>query len=259
MLTAELGWPAPGSDFALAARQLEERCLRTADAIYSSSACSADWVAREYGLDRASIPVMHTGVDTRQFAPRKIERDPRPTIVFAGKVTWNKGVMPLLEAALKIAPNFEGLRLRMLGRGDEKVMTALRQRAAAEKREKLLELLGFVDRETLAAELCHADIFAAPSRYEGGPGFVYLEAMACGLPVIACQNSGAAEVVVPGENGALVPPDDVDALANALRQLLADRVSMGNRARGYVVRNFDTNDCVKRIETFFSHVASAHR
>ena len=56
--------------------------------------------------------------------------------------------------------------------------------------------------------------------YEGGPGLVYLEAMACGLPVIGCSGSGAAEVITPGVNGLLVPPHDRDALAGALRSLL---------------------------------------
>ena len=90
----------------------------------------------------------------------------------------------------------------------------------------------------LPEHLSRAHVFAAPSLYEGGPGFVYLEAMACGLPVIACAGSGAAEVVFPGENGLLVPPGDVDALADALRQLLGDaigRAEMGERARRYVL------------------------
>jgi len=166
--------------------------------------------------------------------------------------------MTLLEAAIKIAPAFPGLRVRMFGREEKQVAAALRKRAAAAGCEDILEFAGFADHNTLPLELSQADVFAAPSRYEGGPGFVYLEAMACGLPAIACESSGAAEVIVPGENGALVPPDNVDALADALRRLLADKC-IGRRAREYVVRNFDTIDCVGRIESFFKQVAAEHQ
>ena len=171
--------------------------------VYSSSACSADWAAREYGLERASIPLLHTGVDTRHFSPSEVPGDVRPTIVFAGKLTWNKGVLVLLKAALKLAPSFPGLRVRMLGRGEKHVVAELRRQAAAAGHEDLLEMPGFVDRDRLPKELRPVQVFAAPSRYEGGPGFVYLEAMACGLPVIACAGSGVAEIVVEGVNGLL--------------------------------------------------------
>lgn len=95
--------------------------------------------------------------------------------------------------------------------------------------------------------------------YEGGPGFVYLEAMACRLPVIACECSGAAEVVVPEENGLLVPPRDVDALVNALRRLLSNPEEcseMGKRARRYVLREADSQVCLPRIEEFYTAVTN---
>lgn len=255
MLAKELGWPEPGSEFHRIGMQMEQTCLTRADAIYSSSGCSADWCAKSYGLRRDAIPILHTGVDTQHFSPRPVERDSRPTIIFAGKVTWNKGVATLVDAAIKIAPAFPGLRLRMLGRAEKHVVSDLQRRVTNAGYADLLELGGFVDRDTLPIELSKADVFAAPSRYEGGPGFVYLEAMACGLPAIACENSGAAEVIVPGENGALVPPDDVDALAATLAALLKDK-SIGQRARNSVISNFDTADCIRRIESFFAKVAS---
>jgi glycosyltransferase involved in cell wall biosynthesis len=116
-------------------------------------------------------------------------------------------------------------------------------------------LPGFVERERLPDELSRARVFAAPSRYEGGPGFVYLEAMACGLPVIACAGSGAAEVVIPGENGALVPPGDVPAVADALRKLLGgERDAMARRARAYAVEHADGERCLDRIEAFYRSV-----
>jgi glycosyltransferase involved in cell wall biosynthesis len=125
-----------------------------------------------------------------------------------------------------------------------------------------LELAGFVERRSLPAELGRAHAFAAPSLYEGGPGFVYLEAMACGLPVVACEGSGVSELVRSGENGVLTPPGDVEALVAALRRLLADadlRAVMGERARRAVVEQADSELCMDRLEEFLLAAARGAR
>jgi len=121
----------------------------------------------------------------------------------------------------------------------------------------VIELGGFVPREHLPEELSRAHVFAAPSVYEGGPGFVYLEAMACGLPVIACEGSGAAEVVRHGETGLLVPPRDTAALAAGLRGLLGEPTrlaGMGVRALEYVRREANAGHCVRQIQAFYTAV-----
>lgn len=261
MLARTLGWPEPDGEFFRVGRHLEETCLRLADRVYSSSACSAHWCEREYGLARERVPVLHTGVDTRHFSPRPVPKDERPTIVFVGKLAWNKGVGVLVDAACALARELPSLRLRLLGRGDDNVVAELRRRAAGAP-EGLLELTGFVESQDLPGQLSRAHVFAAPSRYEGGPGFVYLEAMACGLPAIACEGSGAAEAVVPGEGGFLVPPEDVGALTSALRGLLVDpdaRAVHGRRAREFVLRHADSRVCLPRLEAFYSEVAACGR
>jgi glycosyltransferase involved in cell wall biosynthesis len=111
----------------------------------------------------------------------------------------------------------------------------------------------------LPEHFSRAHVFAAPSQYEGGPGFVYLEAMACGLPVIACEGSGVAEVVRHGKNGLLVPPEDVPALTTALRSLFRDatvRQAMGEAARSFVVAEAESRVCIERIEAFYASVAN---
>jgi 1,4-alpha-glucan branching enzyme len=195
-------------------------------------------------------------VDTKLFSPRATPKPERPTIVFAGKLVRNKGVHLLVEAAARIADQFPGLQLRLIGRAEEKILKELRE--LTQNRPGLLDLPGFVDRTCLPERFSQAHVFAAPSEYEGGPGFVYLEAMACGLPVIACEGSGAAEVVRPGENGLLVPPRDVGALATALRLLLenpAQRQAMGQSARRFVSTEADSRACLKRLEAFYAAVA----
>ncbi len=257
MFAHTMGWPALDSEFCRTGTAMEGACVRLADAVFSSSRCSAEWCAKHYGLDAKQIPVWHSGVDVELFAPRNVAKSGRSTIAFAGKLARNKGVHLLVEAACRLAKEFPALHLRLIGKGEEKVVAELEALAAG--RPGLLEFAGFIDRSALPEELSKADIFAAPSEYEGGPGFVYLEAMACGLPVIACAGSGASEVIRGGETGLLVPPRNVDALTDALRGLLSDskrREDMGRRARAYAVAEADSRQCVKKLETLYASIIS---
>jgi glycosyltransferase involved in cell wall biosynthesis len=227
--------------------------------VFSSSRCSAQWCEQYYGLDSEAVPVIHTGVDCRTFRPGHEPKEECPTIIFVGKIERNKGVELLVEAACRVAPRIPHLRLRLLGRGNAELAEQLRLRANDAGYPALLDLAGFVSHGRLPQHLSRAHIFAAPSEYEGGPGFVYLEAMACGLPVIACSGSGAAEVVMSGQNGLLVPPRDVDALVQALLRLLQDRglrEQMGQQAREYVLREADREKCLRRLESFYASVLS---
>jgi len=257
MLAHTIGWPVLDSELYRVGTAMEGACVRLADAVYSSSACSAQWAAKHYGLQATEIPVLHAGIDTALFSPRDVPKASRPTIIFVGKIVRNKGVEVLVDAAIRLAKDFPTLQVRILGRGEEPVIRSLRAKAEASGNPGLLDLPGFVERERLPAELSQAHIFAAPSAYEGGPGFVYLEAMACGLPVVACEGSGAAEVVSAGQNGVLVPPGNVEALVNGLRLFLAypkRREAMAVAARRYAVERADSAACVKRIEAFYRQV-----
>jgi glycosyltransferase involved in cell wall biosynthesis len=257
-----LGWPDPESDAYRVLTEMERFCLQHADAVYSSSACSRDWCVRHYGLDAEQIPVLHTGVDTQRFFPQAGVKETRPTIVFMGRLTPHKGADLLVEAACRLGRKYPDLQLRMLGKGDDAFVDRLRSKTAEHGLPDLLDLPGFVAREELPAQLSRAHVFAAPSKYEPGPGLVCLEAMACGLPVVACDGAGAAEVVTSGRNGFLVPPGDSEALAERLGTLLADsqtREHMAAHARDDVQREADSALCLRRLEAFYQAVAGKGR
>jgi 1,4-alpha-glucan branching enzyme len=259
MFAHTMGWPEMDSEFYRVGIAMEAACVRLADAAISSSRCSADWCTEHYSRKHGQIPVLHTGVDTKLFAPSEAPKSKRPTIVFSGKLVRNKGVHLLVEAACRLVEEFPTLQLRLLGKGEPAIIAELQNIARSSGHTDLLDMPGFVERSKLPAELSRAHVFAAPSQYEGGPGFVYLEAMACGLPVIACEGSGASEIVKHGENGMLVQPEDVNALTNALRSLLKDedmRLKMGQCARGFVVANADSDVCLRKFESFYFAVAS---
>ena len=262
MFARAVGWPDLSSEFYRVGTSIEGTCLRLADALFSSSACSANWCADHYGLERESIPVIHTGVDTELFHPIDVPKEDRPTIIFVGRVTGDKGIGVLVRAACKLSADFPDLQIKILGRGDRTFVQDLRTQAAEYGLPRLLDFVGFVDRRELPLHLSGAHVFACPSTYEPGPGLVFLEAMACGLPVIACSGAGAAEVVIPEENGLLVEPNDESALAAALSRLLRYaelRQAMGESARQHVLREADSKLCIRRIEKFYVAAAGSSK
>jgi glycosyltransferase involved in cell wall biosynthesis len=257
MFAHTMGWPDPDSDFYRIGIEMERTCLRLADRIFSSGACSADWCSRHYGLASERIPILHAGVDMHLFRPGAAPKEPRPTIVFVGKIQPAKGVDLLVEATCRIARDHPDVQLRLIGTGDEEYCRKLRAQAAALGLPDLLDFAGFIRSSELSTQLNRAHILAVPSMYEGGPGYVYLEAMACGLPVIACAGSGAGEVVRHQETGLLVAPRDLDGLAAALKMLLANPSlcrEMGQRGRAFVEAEADSRVCSKRLEGLYRSV-----
>ena len=248
----KLGWPDLDSTFYRIAKEMEGVCFRDADAIYSSSRCSADWCEREHGRRATPVPVAHAGIDASLFRPRG-DAPADPTVIYSGRVAGSKGTMTLLDAAIRVAKGRPNLRLVLVGRGEPQFVANLKRRAA-EAGFNGLELAGFVPRERLADYLSAAHVYAAPSYYEPGPVIANLEAMACGLPVVACSDAGAAEVIDDGETGLLVPPKDVDALAAAIERLLDDpdeAKRIGENAAGYVAREATAERCIDRIEQMY--------
>jgi glycosyltransferase involved in cell wall biosynthesis len=257
MFAHALKWPELDSDFYRIGTEMERTCFRLADAVFSSSRCSAHWCLEYYHQRADEIPVIHTGVDTELFAPRPVPKNERPTIVFLGRLVRNKGPLVLFDACCRLVSEFPDLQLHLIGNGEPAVIDELERKSR--DFPGLLRRAPSISREQLAEEFSRAHIFAAPSVYEGGPGFVYLEAMACGLPVIGCNGSGLDEIISPGENGLLVAPNDSDALAETLRSLLTNKTTrdeMGRRAREWVLRNARRDDCLDRSEAFYQSVVA---
>jgi glycosyltransferase involved in cell wall biosynthesis len=230
--------------------------------VFSSSRCSRNWCAERYGLDPDRVPVLHTGIDTSVFRPAARTSTAHPTIIFVGKLASNKGIALLVDVACLLAAEFPELRLQILGRGSDEIVEQLRGRAQNAGFPELLDFRGFVERHELPRYLSQADVLAVPSDYEGGPGFVYLEAMACGVPVVACRGSGADEAITDGVTGLLVPPRDREALLSVLQLLLRDRnrrEEMGMHAAEYVRREADSERCLKRIAAFYGDVVRRHQ
>ncbi|HEY0038101.1 MAG TPA: glycosyltransferase family 4 protein, partial [Longimicrobium sp.] len=154
----------------------------------------------------ARIRVVPYGVDLDTFVPPAALPAGPFRVLFVGQMVQRKGLTYLFEAWKRLAlPNAE-LVLAGRGRMDGPLLArygSLFRREASVSRPRLRELYQ-----------C-SDVFCMPSLAEGS-GMVYLEALACGTPVIGTPNTGAADLIDDGEQGFLVPIRDVDALAERL-------------------------------------------
>jgi glycosyltransferase involved in cell wall biosynthesis len=197
-----------GTDVELARRApgLARGILRGARLVFAASTALAD-SARELGA--SDVRVIPSGVDL----PDEVgEEASPPEVLYAGRLSPEKGILELLEAA-------SGLNLVVAGDGP------LRKRVPGSR--------GFVPHDELNRLYARAAVVACPSRREGF-GVACLEAMAHGRPVVATSVGGLRDLVVDGETGLLVPPGDVNALMGALERLLGDadfRHALGAAAR----------------------------
>ena len=253
MFSEKLGWPAVGSEFHRVGTLMERVSIQQADGLMASSANIADFVAAYYGVARDTIDVVHCGIDCDLFRPAaEAERDEgRPTVLFVGNLTADKGINTVFEAALRLRAQHPRLRLQVLGKGEETLVKNFQERARAQGAADLVEYGGFVsDRRQLPEYYRRAQVFASPAHHEVGVANVYVEAMACGCPVVACQTGGAPEAVRDGETGLLVPPSDVEATTRVLGRLLGDaalRRRMGEAGRRRAEEYFAVDHYIARV------------
>ena len=192
-----------------------------ADLVLVTSRYCAGVAQRVYGVPPARLAVVPEPIDLDAWddafrrAPGRAGA--RPVVLSVARMYPRKHLSDLLRAAPRLLAGIPGAQIRIVGQGPE--YPALVRLHAELGLGETVVLLGDVTREQLAAEYVGADVFCLPSVQEGF-GIAFLEAMAAGLPVVACRVAAVPEVVLDGVTGVLVPPSDPEALAAAIGDLL---------------------------------------
>ncbi|HMK96650.1 MAG TPA: glycogen synthase [Acidimicrobiales bacterium] len=192
----------------------ERSAIEQADAVIAVSAAMAADVLHVYPeVPPARVKVVHNGIDAHEFFPDRATDGPRrlgielgrPYVLFVGRITRQKGITYLLEAAKSFAPGAQVVFC--VGAPDtpelEREVSA-QVTELAESRGGVFWVEEMLPRPELVQLMSHAAVFVCPSVYEPF-GLINVEAMACGAPVVASGVGGIPEVVVDGVTGYLVP------------------------------------------------------
>jgi len=226
-------------DTSLPARVPLERALgRAVDRVVAQCRDEVRELVR-LGVPRVRISVVPSGVDADHFCPHgpSEPRDPRrPRILSVGRLVPRKGFDDVIRS-LRLVPRAEcviigGPAPRDLGKEPE--AARLRELARGCRVADRVRLVGAVPREDMPRWYRSADVVACAPWYEPF-GLTPLEAMACGVPVVATAVGGLIDTVVDGLTGDLVPPRDPTALGRALRAVISDPV----RRMGYATAGMD--------------------
>ena len=258
----------------------ERSALLAADAVIAVSAGMRDDVLRSYPeVDPERVTVIHNGIDTDAYAPDRgtdvLERhgiDPsRPSVVFVGRITRQKGLPYLLRAARRFAADAQ--LVLCAGAPDTPEIAAEVSGLTEElrkERQGVVWISEMLPKADVVQILSHATVFVCPSVYEP-MGIVNLEAMGCEAAVVATATGGIPEVVDDGVTGLLVPieqasdgtgtPVDPDRFAadfaDKVNTLLADPVRaerMGVAGRERAVNLFSWAEVARRTHELYQRL-----
>ena len=213
----------------------------------------------DLGCDPEKIEIQRTGIPLEEFSfrERSFPKNDEWRFVQAGRLIEKKGLPVTLRAFAAFQRKYANATLTIAGEGP--LLGELQKLARELRIERSVSFTGFISQEQLSETYYRSHIFLHPSQtghdgnQEGIPNSM-LEAMATGLPVFATQHGGIPEAIENDANGVLVPERDHKALAQALLNAAADRVSLSQIARSgaeVVRKNFDLRTQAQRLEEIY--------
>lgn len=229
----------------------EINSIKDTDKITTVSHKIAEDLSDFYGVDISKTTVIGNGVDVTSFKPDpKIDRE-KFSVLYTGRLVYRKGLVDLVKSAEYVCKEYPNTSFILTGGGA--LRPTLEKLVHGLKLENNFSFLGFVTHTELIRHYQTDTIYVLPSYYEGLPTTV-LEAMACGMPVVATNIPGTDEAIADGKNGVLVPPREPKRLAEAILRLLDDeelRTGLGANARKHIVNNYDWGIITDKIEKVY--------
>jgi glycosyltransferase involved in cell wall biosynthesis len=235
--------------------------VRWANAVIADSEATRADLLRLLKIPPERVAVIPLGVRESFKAPilpEEIQRVrhsynlPEQYLLYTGTIEPRKGLETLIEALCSLVDTFPHYLLIAGKRGwySNEILSSV-VRCGLERR---VRLMGYVPDEDLPALYAGADVFVFPSKYEGF-GLPPLEAMACGAPVVASNASSLPEVI--GDAGILTPPEDAEALAEAIRRVLeSTELQEDLRQRGKLrAAQFSWDETARRTLKVYEQVA----
>ncbi|PIE23022.1 MAG: colanic acid biosynthesis glycosyltransferase WcaL [Planctomycetota bacterium] len=194
------------------------------------------------------LRIIHCGVEPARYQRPRVAHE-GVHLVFVGRLAAVKGLRVLIEAFGRAKPQVPGLRLTIVGDGDDRPHLE----ALAAPFGDAIRFAGYLNQEEVAEVLATADIFTLPSFAEGVP-VVLMEALASAMPVISTHVAGIPELVEDGVSGYLVPPGCTESLRARIVDLAGNadlRQRMGEAGRAKVAAEFDIAQETARLASLF--------
>jgi len=232
---------------------MQSRVVKQLHNIVTVSDCSRQDIAKDFGIQPAGIDIVYNGIDTDEFMPMpEVERQSLKLMATASADAPLKGLRYLLRAYAKLLQQYPDLELLIVSKPNP-----------GGKTERLINYLGIADKVQFVSGIstaqmvryyAQATIAVVPSVYEGF-GLPAGEAMACGVPVISTDGGALPEVV--GDAGVIVPAKSVDALADAIDDLLQHpdkRDQLGAQGRERILQKFCWDVCAGQMAKYYQQV-----
>lgn len=220
---------------------LELKLIHSSDVVTAVSKSVAQEL-KEYCLNPDAVTVVDNGVDEKFFYPKKEKSENgKKYAMFVGRMDREKGLFDLVECGRYVCNERSDVFFIVAGNGRD--LDKLRHKTKRIGIQNRFIFLGQVDKDVLVKLYQNATLFVFPSYHEGLPGVV-LEAMSCGLPIIATDVRGNRDLISTGENGILVPSRSPRKIADAITTLIDDetlRKKLGKNARETIEDRYTWN------------------
>ncbi|TMQ28320.1 MAG: glycogen synthase [Candidatus Rokuibacteriota bacterium] len=236
---------------------IEKTAVESAHRVIAVSHKMREDILAHFAAAPERVVVIHNGIDPDQFK-RTAARDAvdrlgvrPPFVLFVGRITDQKGIFHLLEAAPRLPAD---VQVVLCASAPDTPEIEERLRRAVQGRPNILWINEMVPVDVVTQLYSHAAVFVCPSVYEPF-GLINLEAMACEAPVVASAVGGIVEVVEDGKTGVLVPPAQPEALADAIGRVLANPTlarDMGRAGRKRVEEKFSWASVAERTEQVYA-------